>query len=658
MNIYNPDCEILLKATLDSIAKNDDLKRANDSITAINDSLRGIILNGNNVETLVKPQECCNTAFLIIIGILIVIAAIVAYLKLHKKPLTSKSKKSKKNYWFGFKIFASLLITAASALQIKEIEANWLCTSELIALVTATTALVVGVFTVLSITVSLRKEKIWGITNDDFKKLMNSKISFLRMMIIFLVLASLNIIAMLFNFEIICIAISIISMGYAGFFCEQEISILIKKETKLWKIIKENINYGKKDRSENENDEEEEREKIIDNVLSHLLFEKNIKKIYRELCCKPTGDGYEENNANNVNLLDSLLEKQKERLLKNKDKDLELLSLEKNDTDIPITQLYESAIENINLLLKFDVFSLIKSLNDDPYSDTKPLLNNINHLDYYIVQSLFVIVNSKVNIIDNKLNNNIYKRLSDIFTNNIFRQLAYEEINDEKRNFLFKILTTMLSDLSDTTNNNKDWFLNILYEFYKYYGDYESDIFNYLNILEFFIVTSWFLYYMQKEEFSTTNVDTKEMIRNFVTKLDEENSSWGKLYQKFTKFGYSEEYSNFKIKILLDIHKIIARYNVINSEYLSEESLLNWFFEMLFSSDCIDSIDPQKIFEKCDKEESIRIANHLKHEWIDDNDQIKRKVPEKQTFFDSSRNDIEPHENFNNLIAWANRNSP
>jgi hypothetical protein len=530
----------------------------------------------------------------------------------------------------------------------------------MIALVAATTALIVGVFTVLSITVSLRKEKIWGVTIGDFKKLMSFEIPFLYMMIIFLALTAINIIAMLFNCEIACIAISIISIVCAGFFCEQEISILIKREEKLWKIVRENMTYKKRDRSEIENDKEKEREKIIYNVQSHLLFEKNIKKVYEKLCCSKKDRKYKyEYQENNANFLDSLLDKQKDKLLKNKYKSLKLLLLEKNDTDIPIMQLYESTIENINLLLKsdkkFDVLDIIKKPEDDIYSDTRLLLKHINKLDSYIVQLLFDIIDSKINTIDNK--NNIYEKLSDIFTDNIFKQLAYEEISDAKRDFLFKILTEMLSR---TIYDGKDCFLNILYEFYKYYGDYESGIVSRPNISEFFIAICWFLYYTQIKEFPTTNAYTKEMISNFVNRSDKENYSWKELYQKFTEFGYLGEYSNFNIKVLLDIREIIALHNVVSDidnniiidNYLSEKSLLDWFFEMLFSSNCLYRINPQKIFENCSKKKNFEIAYYLKLEWIDDN-KIKEKLLEKQIFHDSNRNNIEQQENFNDLIAWV-----
>jgi hypothetical protein len=515
-------------------------------------------------------------------------------------------------------------------LQIKETWGNWFEPNELLALVAAVTALVVGVFTILSISISLHKEKIWGIKADDFRKLAKP-FSLLCIMIIFLILIALNIIAMLFNCEIACIIISIFSIGFAICFCVQEIPILTREEKRLWKIVKKNIKYEKKG-----NLYVIKLPKNLDGVISHLLFEKNISEVYRELSCKFIGC---ECKKKNTALLDELLVKQNERLFK--DKSFEILLLEKNDADIPITQIHESAIENIKIILKLEKTDIVEILTESSYDR--------------VAQSLLAIANSKIYTTDNKANNDINEKLFDIFANNIFSPLVCEKrkIEIEKRNFFFGIIMAVLSY---TINNGNDWFLKILR---KYYKNETEMINNYTNMPEFFIITCWLLYNAQKEG-SLANDDVKKMIYKFVNESDKKKSIWKELYKDITVFGCSEQ-EHFSIKTLLDIYKINELHNVgtnvdINiNEYLPGKSLLNWFFEMLFSSDYSHDTEPQELFVNCNKVEKERIADYLKHEWIDEDDRIKNKLLKGQRFFDPNRSCTKPQENFNNLIAWANQ---
>jgi len=61
--IYNPNCDSLLRATLDSISANDSLKRFADSVIAVNNSLQKIISDNITTEALIKSQEFYSSQF-------------------------------------------------------------------------------------------------------------------------------------------------------------------------------------------------------------------------------------------------------------------------------------------------------------------------------------------------------------------------------------------------------------------------------------------------------------------------------------------------------------------------------------------------------------------------------------------------------------------
>jgi len=92
-SIYNQNCDILLRATLDSISANDSLicvnnniKRFADSVVAVNDSLHKAFSNNITIEMFEKTQGLYNIAFdkmqgsfnifLIAVGVIITLATL------------------------------------------------------------------------------------------------------------------------------------------------------------------------------------------------------------------------------------------------------------------------------------------------------------------------------------------------------------------------------------------------------------------------------------------------------------------------------------------------------------------------------------------------------------------------------------------------------
>ncbi len=205
------------------------------------------------------------------------------------------------------------------------------------------------VLTILSISLSLPKELIYGLEKTAFRKFEKaSRYNFLQMLFIALFVFVLYFIGSTLNYLLIILVLAIISIIYSCYFLWQEIPLLIHCDKRIEKIIKKNfwMNVSNKD---------------LNTVLHNLLFKKGIVYTYALLMKKG-------NEMQNFKIINALLDLQNHcfwRLRENLSDTAELNPKKYNNLEI--IDVIDKSFENIEHLINDDL-NIIEIYDNKDYS--------------------------------------------------------------------------------------------------------------------------------------------------------------------------------------------------------------------------------------------------------------------------------------------------
>ncbi len=463
------------------------------------------------------------------------------------------------------------------------------------------------VVTILSITVSMSREPIYGIENTDFRKLRGNKTyNFFDMMILTIFIVTVFSVVNIFNFVITVWTLSIVSIVYSIIFLNQEIPILIRDDKKIKKVIRNNIHKNIKEITL----------EVLPNEVSMLIALQNL------LLTEGVISAYKvletDNRERNQVYIDKLLSLQNEYLFGYIDNHtLVIESLTSKYKNIEILQAIDTAIKNIN-----DIIGLNDQLNVlEIYGDEEHF--------YHITRSLFSLHRILTEL---KFEKKFENEFSGIIIN-MFMKIKFGKTSEPINRFLYKILNAMVIN---TVSKNELWFLEILRD--SSFGDtfsvYGSD--------EYMAFISIYLYYLVKLE-NRVPEDFKTKIEDFINQpargLNSNGESWAQIFRHKMNYMNSEEINTILLK-MLSIFECNsnsftwyeppfqgARWSSINGNHtFSRELIMNWWIGFILTDSNLQAhaFNNEIILQlpKLNKNNADIFAVELNKNWFED-DKLK-----------------------------------
>jgi len=380
------------------------------------------------------------------------------------------------------------------------------------------------VITILSITLSMPREPIYGIENTDFRKLRGERTyNFFEMMIITIVVFIVFGLASIFSLVVTVWILGLVSIWYSIIFLNQEIPILIRDDKKIKRIIRKNIHKNIKEITLDSMPNEISM--LI--ALQNLLLTEGIISAYEVLKTN--------NGERNRVYLDKLLSLQNEYLFGYIDNHtLVLESLTSQYRNIEILQAIDTSIRNIN-----DIIGQNEQLNIlEIYGDEEHF--------YHITRSLFSL--HKI-LTELKFERKFTNEFTSIIVN-IFMKIKFGKENESSNRFLYKILNAMVTN---SVSKNELWFIEILRD--SSFGDsfsvYGSD--------EYMIFISIYFYYLSKLENRAPD-ELKKKIDDFINQPSKRTNSNNETWSQVLK--HKLDYMNpNEVTLLLSKMLSIFEYN-------------------------------------------------------------------------------------------------
>jgi hypothetical protein len=463
------------------------------------------------------------------------------------------------------------------------------------------------VVTILSITLSMPREPIYGIENTDFRKLRGDKTyNFFDMMILTILIVTVFSVVSILNFVITVWVLSIVSIVYSIIFLNQEIPILIRDDKKIKKVIRTNIH---------KNIQEITLEVLPNEVsmliaLQNLLLTEGIISAFKVL---ETG-----NRERNQVYLDKLLSLQNEYLFGYIDNHtLVLESLTSKYKNIEILQAIDIAIKNIN-----DIIGLNDQLNVlEIYGDEEHF--------YHITRSLFSLHRILTEL---KFDKKFKNEFSGIIIN-MFMKIRFGRPSESTNKFLYKILNAMIIN---TVSKSELWFLEILRD------SSFSDTFSVYGSDEYMTFISIYFYYLVKLE-NRVPEDFKKKIEDFSNQpsvgVNSNGESWAQIFKHKLNYMNPEEVNTILPK-MLSIYECNSnsytwykppfqgtRWSSINGDHtFSRELIMNWWIGFILTNSNLHAhaINNKKILQlpKLNKNNADIFAVELNKNWFED-DKLK-----------------------------------
>jgi hypothetical protein len=512
------------------------------------------------------------------------------------------SKKSQKSqillkYWLEFLLgFIFLVLLVFNFIFLKDIALIDLGEIDIVIV------LLPLVLTILSITLSLPRERIYGVDKTEFRKIRGPKTyNFLEMLIITIVIFSLYTLSKILDYSFIIWFLDFVAIVYSIIFIVQEIPMLMHDDKKIQNIISRNI----------KNDTKEIK---AYNALQYLLLTKGIKEAFFALNAK--------DNDDKKKYLDILLDLQNNFLFEYIDNyTLVIQSLSNEYKHIEILQAINIAIENIR-----DILNLDSELNIlEIYGDEEHF--------YQITRSLF-----SLHIIMGKLefNRKFQKEFSSLISS-IFMKIRYGNVDKSATRFLYKILNAMIIS---SISSNDIWFLELLR------NSSFNDTFAIDGSDEYMVFISIYLYYISKLENRVPN-DFKNKINTFVSdpsnNIDNNSQSWSIVLKHRLEYMDYKEIINLLPRILHIYECNNRMYNwyephqngvwTSSGSIFTKKLLINWWVGYVLSNDnfianLLNSRISFTMPELIDND-TVVFAVELNKNWFDDSDVLiaKKNLP-------------------------------
>ena len=449
------------------------------------------------------------------------------------------------------------------------------------------------IITVVSIVLSLTREKIYGVTFNDFNRLRGFWFySFIHMIGCLIAIFSLFTICSAFNSTVSIYLIDAIAVFYSAYFSIQEIPVLIGNKTRIGKILKNR--YKKRDTSDLLGRQETER--ILIRVIENIILTEGLKTAYKTLLDK------KDNKYNGI-LLNNLLDIQN-RYFWDANDDIEFIKSNINGVyrEIDISVAIENGFNNLKDLLKFDKdfdYKNIVSEEDETYQLTRSLF------------SLYRICES------NKLVNKENKKLKDIANCILYQRYASDK--DETKPYSFIALMAI-----NTLPAGETWFLKSLRDgdssAFLLFSIDEQPIGLFLSILIAYIVK---VFPGSKEKLDT-------FINEPLQGLNNDGRSWKQHIETSIERANAFELKNSLTSLLQIYDSIKSSYfenvfikenGIIHDYYgFTKEYIFNAWIEIVLFSYCFQLTDNEvrKEIESLSDEEKEMLACYLPKRWIQD----------------------------------------
>jgi len=506
------------------------------------------------------------------------------------------------NYWleliFGFLVFASIIVDViykSSLVSIGNI------TSDIIIV------LLPLVVTILSITLSMPREPIYGIENTDFRKLRGEKTyTFFDMMILTIFVFTVFGLGSLFDFIVTVWVLGLVSIVYSIIFLNQEIPILIRDDQKIKKIIRKNIHKNIKEITLDSLPNEVSM--LI--ALQNLLLTEGLISAYKVLVTK--------NKERNRVYLDKLLSLQNEFLFGYIDNHtLVLESLTSQYKNIEILLAIDTAIRNIN-----DIIGQNEQL------DILEIYGDEEHF-YHITRSLFSLHRILTEL---KFERKFNSEFSGIVVN-IFMKIKFGKINKSSNKFLYKILNAMITN---SVSKNELWFLEILRD--SSFGD----SFSVHGSDEYMVFLSIYLYYLSKLE-SRVPDELKKKIEDFINQpskgINSSGETWAQVFKHKLNYMNPNDVTSLLSKMLSifecnsnsftwyepSFHG--ARWSTISGDHtFSKELIMNWWVGYVLTDSNLHAYafnnETALQMPELSKNDAYLFAVELNKKWFED-DKLK-----------------------------------
>ena len=445
------------------------------------------------------------------------------------------------------------------------------------------------VITVVSICLSIPKEKIYGIEINEFNKIRCSFVyKFLEMMIIAILIFASCFIVKLLNFSLSIIVLNCISLIYSFYFCVQEIPIMVKNDGRLMSVV---LHYLKNDKNIKPIYYYDEDNKIA-RILTYLMFYRGPLFIIKSF------------KDNRPDIVYSLLEAQNSFLYKLR-KNISSLKIYPNDEfeGIEILKAFNKSYENI--------IEIFRNNNDIKYLDC--CISNENNIVsltrplyylHYIAHSIGL------------------EKTEKDYINHLLWTVYCIKQNDEIA--VFQFLNAML--MSNISNGDL-WFLKAIrdVDFPDCFFELDGNVYGYFALM-------YICFAIKSGMFSETTVQN---INNCLNEKSQSiNGSASLLTTALRGIEYVNDY--YVLKMILKLLKIYDSSNETRfyiesdnnkNEVLSDlalfkkEDLFNYWLELILfnpyvylkSNDFIEILDQ---FSVKDKESFFSLIDK---EWINNN---------------------------------------
>lgn len=502
-----------------------------------------------------------------------------------------KSKKNKQNYLFSYMtdVALSILLIAFVLLDILSFKVKIIDYGNNIKeLSVVTVTLMPCVLTIVSISLSISKEKIYGVFLNDFNGLRGDfYFTFFHMILITCVIFGAYSLLSAFDLRIAIYFLELISLIYSFIFSIQEVPILVRSKKKIKKIL--NKNYLKISR--NGLLFEKENTNTFNIIITNIILTEGISTAYNVLYKK---------GIDKQDLLDYLLTMQNKYFWNIR----ENLSIEKSSPldiyyDVPIIDAIDKGYENITAFI---------SKAPTTYLDTKLEKNKY----YQITRSIYSLHDLCCSLgIENKEK----KEMTSIIT--------YSDILSFSNKNITISISSIICMLATTLDNGEVWFIKLLRD-----NDwYPSAIFDFETCPVGIFVCMMINHLLEKNVLNTeaTN-EIKKFIEEQVQGINADGSTWKKLMKKSIEFGKAEYVANSIIKFLKYYNSVDesvfyfhgTQKKVVydrKDEFTKQSLFHDWLLLILAIG--YNSIDLNPIFDKLNDEEKKILAEELSDNWIE-----------------------------------------
>jgi hypothetical protein len=381
-----------------------------------------------------------------------------------------------------------------------------------------------AIITVISITLSLTKEKIFfGIERIRFNKLRGSwTYSFLWMILITIIMFAFYTVCFFFSWSITLLCLDAISVFYAVYFSLQEIPLLIQNDKVIQKVIRKA--YSEIESKGKVKPAYEGRRAIMTDTIQNMIFSKDMGLKMTYLFFKRS----EEDPI----LLKDLLSRENEFLFKAVEDVTILKSNPSGDyKKINISDIIDRGYDNLLDLFVFSAdYNFAKIFKDEDVT-------------YQLTRSLFCLhrLADALLLVDKQKNN----------ANRILFELTCNINKEETKRVSYSFLNSMMAS---TLEFGDTWFAKYLrdYDFPFYIFSFDSVPIGYFYLI--------YCYYLSKI-CQNISKETKAKINLFVNSRSEGLNSDGSSWVKTAVFNI--ESANDKI-ILDSIKELISVYDSSN----------------------------------------------------------------------------------------------